>query len=86
LEIALVMLELDYALEKDKPEAPCLELMVLMSLCRLTRRILPHGNLKIIKGALLRESWEQSLIPLMLRNIWPPLKKKYRGNAQAHQH
>jgi hypothetical protein len=47
-----VMLELDYALEKDKPEAPCLELMVLMSLCRLTRRILPLGNLKIIKGGI----------------------------------
>jgi hypothetical protein len=44
LEIALGMLELDYALENDKPKLQLLELMNLMSLWRLTRRTVPLGR------------------------------------------
>jgi hypothetical protein len=81
MEIALGMLELDYALENDKPEAPAAgvdgfdELMETYKKNSTTWERSNRMSLKIMKGPLLRESWEQSPIQLMLRNTWTPLKK-----------
>jgi hypothetical protein len=75
------MLELDYALENDEPEAHATgvdgfdELMEAYKKNTVTWERSNRMSLKIMKGALLRESWEQSLFQLMLRNIWLPLKK-----------
>jgi hypothetical protein len=48
MEIALGMLELDYALENDKPELLLLEWIILMSSWRLTRRTWPLGSVLIV--------------------------------------
>jgi hypothetical protein len=68
------MLELDYSTENDKPEAPAIgvdgfdELMETYKKNSATWECSNRMSLKIMKGPLLRESWEQSLIQLMLRN------------------
>jgi hypothetical protein len=75
LEIALGMLELDYALENDKPIAPTVgvdgfdEVMETYKKNTATWECSNHMSLKIMKGPFLRESWEHSLIQLKLRNI-----------------
>jgi hypothetical protein len=66
------MVELDYALENYKPEAPAARVDgfdEFMETYKKNTATWEHSNimsLKIMKGPLLRESWEQSLIQVML--------------------
>jgi hypothetical protein len=66
----------NYALENDKPVAPADgvdnfdELMETYKKNSATWERSNRMSLKIMKGSFLREFWGQSLIQLMLRNIY----------------
>jgi hypothetical protein len=89
LEIALGLLELDYALENDKPEAPTAgvdeidELMETYKKNNVTWERSNRMSLKIIKGVITEGILGAIPDSTDSKKYMTSIEEKYRGNAQA---